>query len=134
MAGLNDSTADYGSTDTMTFAFSTPQEAVGGFLNYVPGSENPTTIAVYDSSMTLIESYNLTFLTSGGTDTGMFLGFQESSPIISYFTLTDNYVGLVNLTIMSVPEPGGLTLLGLGFVGVGGLGWLKTRKRKARMV
>jgi hypothetical protein len=65
MAGLNDSTAEDGSTDTMTFAFSTPVAAVGGFLNYVPGSSNPTTIAVYDSDHDLIESYNLTFLTGG---------------------------------------------------------------------
>src|SRR5689334_8303181 len=46
MAGVNDSTDSYGSTDTMKFAFAKPQSAVGGFLNYLPGSENPTTIAV----------------------------------------------------------------------------------------
>jgi hypothetical protein len=122
MAGLNDNTDIYGVTDTMTFAFATPVAAVGGFLNYAVGFSTPTTIAVYDSSHTLIESFDLTFLTSGGNDTGAFYGFQESTPNISYFTLTDNYIGIVNLTTGSVPEPGSLLLIGTGLLGVIGYG------------
>ncbi|MGA9564916.1 MAG: PEP-CTERM sorting domain-containing protein [Candidatus Korobacteraceae bacterium] len=121
MAGLNDSTDFYGVTDTMTFAFTTPLYAVGGFLNYVPFSSNPTTIAVYDSSMNLIESYNLSFTTSGADDTGAFYGFQESTADISYFTLTDNYVGITDLTVVS-PEPGSILLIGTGLLGVFGYG------------
>jgi len=134
MAGLNDSTDAYGVTDTMTFAFSTPKSAVGGFLNYVPFSSNPTTIAVYDSGHNLIESFNLTFLTGGGPDTGEFFGFQESTSDISYFTLTDNYVGLTNLTYLespAVPEPSSIMLLGLGLAGIGAIGWLKKRQCSA---
>lgn len=121
MAGLNDSAEFYDVTDTMTFAFSSPIAAVGGFLNYFPGGETPTTIAVYNSSMTLLESDNLTFLTSGATDTGQFLGFSESTPDISYFTLTDNYIGITNLTVSAlpttrIPEPGTLALLGSGLL------------------
>lgn len=126
MAGLNDST-DFFVTDTMTFAFSTPVSAVGGFLNYFPGSSNPTTIAVYDSSCdptvsacTPIESYDLTFLTvgAGNDNQGYFYGFQEATNNIKYFTLTDNYVGITNLTIYApIPEPGSLLLLGSGLVG-----------------
>lgn len=118
MAGLNDSFAAYGVTDTMTFAFPAPVAGVGGFLNYVPYGSTPTTIAVYDSAHTLIESFNLTFLTGGGYNTGAFYGFLEASPIISYFTLTDNYVGITNLTVQgsvsAVPEPNSLLLLGSG--------------------
>jgi len=121
MAGLNDSTDTFSVTDTMTFFFSSPLKAVGGFLNYNPGGSTPTTIAVYDSSDKLIEFRNLTFTTSGADNTGMFFGFQESSPIISSFTLTDNFVGITNLTIVSsIPEPASFLLLGSGLVGMVG--------------
>ncbi len=125
MAGLNDSTDIKDVTDTMTFAFSRPVQAVGGFLNYVPGSSHPTTIAVYDANHTLIESYNLTFLTGGGGNTGSFYGFQETTPIY-YFTLTDNYVGITNLTTSALPLPASLLLFGSGLLGLAG--WRRFRK------
>jgi hypothetical protein len=52
----------------------------------------------------------------------MFYGFQESTKNISYFTLTDNYIGITNLTVGSVPEPGSLLLVGTGLLGVIGYG------------
>jgi hypothetical protein len=124
MAGLNSAADYFGSPDTMTFALPTPAFAIGGFLNYVPGFSTPTTIAVYDSSCdprvsvcTPIESYTLTFSTNGGNDTGAFYGFMESTKTISYFTLTDNYVGITGLTEV-VPEPSSLLLIGTGLLGV----------------
>jgi hypothetical protein len=104
-AALNDTCISYGVTDTMTFAFSTPVSAVGGFLNYAPDGNTPTIIAVYDAGNNLIERAELTFLTGGGANTGFFYGFQEASNTINYFTLTDNYIGITNLTIKVIPNP-----------------------------
>ena len=84
----------------MTFAFNTPVKGVGGFINHMPGySTMPTTIAVYDSDMNLIESETLTFITDGSTNSGEFHGFLEPSPTISYFTLSNNYIGITQFTI-----------------------------------
>lgn len=101
---LNDAYIRDNVTDTMTFAFSTPVSAVGGFMNYAPDGNTPTIIAVYDAGNNLIESAELTFLTDRGTNTGFFYGFRETSNTISYFRLTDNCIGITNLTTKVIPN------------------------------
>jgi len=118
MIGLNDSTTDYGVTDTMTIAFTNPVFAVGDFFNYDADESSPTTpatIAVYGTSGNLIESYNLDFSTGGAADSGEWLGFSETTPIGS-FTMTDNYIAMA-----STPEPSSLLLLGSGLLGLVGV-------------
>ncbi|HEY6342987.1 MAG TPA: PEP-CTERM sorting domain-containing protein [Bryobacteraceae bacterium] len=129
MAGLNDSFANYGVVDTMTFSFANPVSAVGGFINYALGFGTPT-IAVYNSSGGLIESTVLSFSTGGGTDSGFFYGFQESSNDISSFTLSDAYVGITDLTTASAsaPEPSSVALFGT----VVALALYFVRRRKAQ--
>lgn len=116
MAGLNDSFDVYGVTDTMTFTFATPVYAVGGFFNYVPFGSTPTTLAVWDASNNLIESYNLTFFAGNGVNLGQWIRFDETTAI-GYFTMTGNYVGVAN----PIPEPSTLLLLGSGALGLAGV-------------
>jgi hypothetical protein len=128
MAGLNTPNI----ADTMTFAFTAPVSAVGGFINYNPNGNTlaTPTISVYDTSNNLIESAILSFTTGGGLDTGFFYGFSENTANIGSFTFTGNYIGITSLTTststpISTPEPASIALLASGI-----LGFAATRRKK----
>jgi hypothetical protein len=119
MAALNTDYTTTGAVNWMTFTFANPVSEVGGFIDYAPDSL-ATTIAAYDAHGALIESDELTFSTGGAMNSGQFLGFQESAPIISQFVLTNGYVGLTDLTVPA-PEPGTLFSAAAGVVLLAGL-------------
>src|SRR5207344_1146180 len=103
-------------------AFDRPVAGVGGFVNYVPAI-GPATLAAYDSSFNLLESVSLTFTTDLQFNGGEFVGFLRDTPDISYFTVSDSYVGITQLTVQDmvgepVPEPCTLVLLGAGTLGL----------------
>jgi hypothetical protein len=117
MAGVN---AQVG---TMTFSFTTPVTAVGGFLNdyayYGPGG---AVASVYSPADVLLETTDLTFQTGGGLNSGQFVGFVDVGPIGS-LTLSNSDVALVNLTVGTIPEPSTWAMMLIGFAGLGFAGY-----------
>jgi hypothetical protein len=111
MAGLNSASGVASVIDTMTFEFSMPVSGVGGFMNYDPNYGIPV-ISVYDSGHNLIESHTLNFSTNGAPNAGFFFGFLEGSAIIKYFTLSDSFIGIANLTVTTTATVPNYSCLG----------------------
>lgn len=121
MAGLNDANQFYSVVDTMTFDFATPVSGVGGITNWY-GDDVNVTIAIYDASNTLLESYVVA--NSGGNiaTPNSFIGFSRTSADISKYTLSAGYIAVWDLTTTSgsaVPEPASWALMIAGFGLVG---------------
>lgn len=107
MAGLN-APAGY-----MDFKFlGNPVSAVGGFLNYAPGYFDDMYISALDINGNILESYDLSFSTSG-SNSGASFYIQRNSFDIATFRVGDSYAGIANFTYNAVPVPGPLPILGV---------------------
>jgi hypothetical protein len=112
MAGLNTD----GPTSSMTFSFANPVSGVGGELNWTDSGN--ASISVFDSSMTLLESFVLYDGSNNTVTPSTFFGFQRGIADISFFTLSDSFIGIrgmqVSGQVSAVPIPGALPLLATG--------------------
>jgi hypothetical protein len=107
MAGLN---APVGYMD---FKFlGNPVSAVGGFLNYAPGNFDDMYISALDINGNILESYDLSFSTSGDNSGASFY-IQRNSFDIATFRVGDSYAGIANFTYNYNAVPGPLPILGV---------------------
>src|SRR5579862_2375966 len=94
MVGVNDT------TDSMTFAPSSPVSGIGGFINYDQPGAGTVTIAVYNA-LNVILHYR------SWKRHQRVPGLFREHPEIAYFTLTGAFIGPTDLT---VPEPAAISL------------------------
>ena len=99
---------------------------VGGFMNYKPDAGGSVFIEVLDSTLTVIESFDLTTfpgadITTGAANVGAFRGILRASNDIKAFRINAfDLTVLDDLSfsrLLSVPEPTTTALLMLGLLG-----------------
>ena len=113
MAGLNESNG------FIDFTFvNGPVSAVGGFLNWAPGTHDPDEmyIAALDGVGNVLEAYGLNFSTGGGINTGSDYFIQRSTADIATLRLGNSFVSIANFTFDDAPGmaavPGPLPVCG----------------------
>lgn len=101
-------------------------KGVGGFLNYAPDVPDRMIISALDINGAILETYNLTFSTSG-TNQGVNYYIQRPQADIATLRIAENYAGLAFFTYDAPPVPGPLPILGAS------IAFLHSRKLRKRI-
>jgi len=114
---------------SLIFAFDNPVSSVGSFMNHATGYSTDMVVNVYDASMTLLETHNITseapISTPGGLNAGAFRGVERLSSDIYYFEVVGAWpvVSTLKFTRGSVAVPTisewGMLILTLLFGSIG---------------
>lgn len=125
--GLN---GTFGLGGSMLFEFiNGTVNAVGGFINYAPGSDLDVLVEALDVNGSILESYNINLLapiSTSGTNQGAFRGILRNDADIAAFRLSNSFVVLDDLTFSEitisepVPEPSTILLVATGLIGLVG--------------
>jgi hypothetical protein len=117
----------------MRFTFDSDVSAVGGILNWFPGTvHTPAQIAVFNSADILLGAF---FLSTGSTNffpPDSFYGFARAENDIRSFELLGSSIGLRSLTVDAVdevPEPATWAFMIIGFGAIGAA--MRTARRRA---
>lgn len=114
---------------TLSFIFTDPVQAVGGFMNYVHSeSYDYIRVTATDYTGNVLEQWTNTIDTPGELNAGEFFGIERDNADIFMFIVSGTHTGKVldNFTfsadtsgIPSVPEPATMILLGTCLAGLG---------------
>ncbi len=123
MAGVNSSNDSYGVVDSMSFTLDSATTMFGGRINWA-GDNVDVTIAAYDSTGNLLESWVMANANGNVQTADRFYGIYRAEGDIAMFTLTAGYIAIADIAIGSsnnnnVPVPAtlALALAGLGLAG-----------------
>lgn len=109
----------------MQFRFASPVNAVGAFVNYVPGT-SPVLLSALDAAGNPFATFDINALapisTPGGDNAGGFRGITSPSNDIYGIRFENRYIAATDITLggaaVATPEPASLALIASGVVAI----------------